>query len=118
MAVTSAWAEGSRLAVTRLTPSNTWPSEETMRAPNGPPSLRTFSVARSTARARYSAGVGVPSVDDGAVDGLIPIVSMWEWFLASDADATSLRRVSCAVLVDPLASGYLRARVFAGRRAL
>ena len=63
MAVTSAWAVGSLVAVTRLTPSNAWPSAVTMMAPNGPPLFRTLAVASSMDLARYCSAVTVIAHD-------------------------------------------------------
>src|SRR5699024_7872436 len=50
MAVTSAWAVGSCVAVTRLAPSTSRPSAVATTAPKGPPSSATLALARSTAR--------------------------------------------------------------------
>lgn len=49
MAVTSAWAVGSLLAVTRFTPVATTSPWRVITAPNGPPPLRTLFTERAMA---------------------------------------------------------------------
>src|SRR5271165_3413453 len=62
MATTSAWAVGSFVAVTRLTPSATTRPSFTTTAANGPPPSRIFSCASAMARCINSVDIFLWSI--------------------------------------------------------